>query len=447
MPTIKLTQLAAERLKPSGAGRVDYRDKQLPLFGIRVSGTEKKPVKTWTVVYRRKGHKKLERITIGSIAKWDKIEDARDYAREILRQAERGEDPKAALKPTEDDERTVEKVVEIFLERYMRAKGRAESYIAETKRIFDQDVLPKWGKRPIRSITRADVRDLLDEIVDDGRPIQANRTLAAVRKLLNWALDRSYIESSPVVKMAAPSAEMDRERVLSAEELRVVWLAADRLGYPFGPMIQMLILTLQRRSEVAEAVWTEFAGLNIPAEAIWRIPSERTKNGEPNDVAMSSKALAILEKLPRWKMPREKGQRGPTKDCPYLFTTNTKTAVSGFAKAKARIDEKIMDILREEADAAGKDPEQVKPFERWTFHDLRRTGTTRMAEDLGIAPHVVDAILNHVSSTIKGVARTYNRATFAKPKRLALEAWGGYIDDLLTAQPAPSNVHSLRAGK
>jgi len=417
MPTVSLTQLSVERVKPPAKGRVDYFDKNQPGFALRVTHTGNK---SWTVVYRLKGTTKLERVTLGSFEDIPKVDVARDMAREIRQQVARGVDPKALRAPAPvQDVRTVKAVVDVFMARYMKAKGRAESYIAETRRIFDKDVLPKWGARDIRSITRADVIDLLDTIVDDGRPIQANRTLAAVRKLLNWSLDRSYIDASPVAKMSAPSAETDRERVLSADELRLVWLATAKVGYPFGPMVQMLILTLQRRREVAEAVWPEF---DIK-ESIWHIPGERTKNSNPTDVPLSDKALEIIGALPRWKVDG--------KDCPYLFTTTRAAAVSGFAKAKQGIDKKVLEIQKAEAIERGERPEDVKPLDHWTFHDLRRTATTRMAEDLGVAPHVVEAILNHVSGTIRGVARTYNRATFAKPKKIALDAWGTYVEGLI----------------
>lgn len=413
MAKTSLTQLTVERIKPPAAGRVDYFDKNQPGFALRVT---EKGHKSWTVVYRRRGESKLERITIGSIGEFPKVDVARDRAREILQQVAKGEDPKLSLKPVKKTTRTVDDVCKLFITRYMKAKGRAESYIAETQRIFDQDVIPEWKGRDIRSITRADVIDLLDKVVDDGRPVQANRTLAAVRKLLNWSLDRSYIDASPVVKMSAPSAETDRERVLSLTELELVWAAAGRVGYPFGPLVKLLTLTLQRRGEVAGMVDGE---LTLDgAEPIWKLPGDRTKNKQATDVPLAALAVEIVCALPR------------IKKCPFLFSTTGESAISGFAKAKVSIDKEILSVLRERAVAAQGNPKIVKAPPHWTFHDLRRTGSTLMSEELGIAPHVVDAILNHTSSTIKGVARTYNRAKFAQPKRKALDAWAQYLSHL-----------------
>jgi hypothetical protein len=204
MPKKNLTQLVVERISNPDKRRIDYFDKNQPGFSLRVTD---KGSKSWTVFYRLKGSSKLERITLGSIEDIPKVEVARELAREVRQQAARGDDPKALRAPAPVPEvRTVAAVIDVFMARYMRAKGRAETYIVETRRIFDRDVIPKWGKRDIRSITRADVIDLLDAVVDDGRPVQANRTLAAVRKLLNWALDRSYIDASPDRPAAYPHA-------------------------------------------------------------------------------------------------------------------------------------------------------------------------------------------------------------------------------------------------
>jgi integrase len=431
MPSVSLTQAAVDRVGTPPKGRVDYWDKNQPGFGMRVTD---KGHKSWTVIYRLKGASKLERITLGSVADIPKVSDAREMARDIRQRVAQGEDPKATIAVPEV--RTVAAIVPIFMQRYMRAKGRAENYITETQRIFDKDVLPAWGKRDIKTITRSDVIDVLDKVIDDGRPVQANRVLAAVRKLLNWSEDRGYIAASPVVRMSAPSAETDRERVLSADELRLVWLGAQRLGYPYGPMVQMLILTLQRRNEVAEAPWEEFGDLD---DVLWKIPGERTKNGKPNDIALAPAAIDILKSLPRFSA-------GNGKEIPFLFVGERKGAVSGFANAKQRLDEKILEIQRTEAVGRGEDPESVKPLAHWTFHDLRRTGDTIMAEELGIAPHVIEAIINHITGTIKGVARTYNRATFAKPKKIALDAWAAYIHALI--EPAENgNVWQLRGAK
>lgn len=437
MPSINLTQIAVERLKPIPTGRVDYRDKKLPGFGIRVSGTEEKPVKTWTVVYRRRGQKKLERYTIGSFAQIDKVDMARDMARDILQRVAKGEDPKAIS--VAEEIRTVASVIPTFIERYLKAKGRAGSYITNTQRTFEKDIIPKLGKRDIKSITRGDIIDLLDAVVDDGRPVQANRVLAAVRKLFNWSLDRGYIDSSPVVRMSAPSAESDRERVLEPDELRLVWLAAGKIGYPYGPIVQLLILTLQRRNEVAHAPWPEFGNLD---DALWALPGSRTKNGQPNDVPLSDTAVEILKALPRAVPKRVAGKK--IED--WLFVGERGEAVTGFANAKARIDENILEIQQREAKERGEDPSKVEPIPHWTLHDLRRTGSTRMSEDLEIAPHVVEAIINHVSGTIKGVARTYNRAKFAKPKRQALDAWAAYVEALI-GPTTDSNVIQMRGAK
>ena len=453
MPTINLTQLAADSAKPPPTGRLELWDKNLPGFGLRISPCksdkkfDRERVKVWTVVYRLRGQAKLQRITIGSMQEFPSVAAARDVARDIRQKAAKGEDPKSTAAPAQI--RTIAAIVDLFMDKHMRANGRAETYIAETQRIFDQDVLPKWRDRDIKSITRGDVHDLLDGIKDGDpvrevppRPVQANRTLSAVRKMLNWALDRSYIDASPVVSFTAPTEETSRNRVLKPDELRLIWLAACQLAYPFGPMTKLLILTLQRRNEVAEALWAEF-DLNDQAP-LWALPADRSKNGVANDIPLSGAAGDIVKALPKFTVPSER--KGQPKDCPFPVTTTRFAAVSGFAKAKQRLDEEILKIQRKEAVERGYDPETVRPLPHWTFHDLRRTGTTLMAEDLKILPHVLEAILNHVSGTIKGVAAVYNRASYAEPKRQALDAWAAYV----TALPSPttgSKVPPMRGAK
>jgi len=141
-------------------------------------------------------------------------------------------------------------VVSHFLERHTKKKNKARS-AEEVERIFKRYVLPAWGERRIQDISRRDVVELLDSIVDLGFPIAANRTLAHVRKLFNWCIDRSILDASPCVRINPPGAEKSRDRVLSDDELRLVWRAAERIGVPFGQLVQTLMLTAQRRDEVA----------------------------------------------------------------------------------------------------------------------------------------------------------------------------------------------------
>jgi len=157
---------------------------------------------------------------------------------------------------------------------------------------------------------------------------------------------------------------------------------------------------------------------------VWTIPRERAKNDRTHEVHLSKRAVEIIRELP--KISRPKSGDGGSEPSPYVFTTNGVRPVSGFSKAKARLDQHMLQLLREEFEQAGTHPENAK-IEGWILFDLRRTAATGMAR-LNIAPHVVDRILNHVSGTIRGVAAVYNRHAYIEERRAALEAWGRYIE-------------------
>jgi integrase len=203
--------------------------------------------------------------------------------------------------------------------------------------------------------------------------------------------------------------------VLTDAELLWFWQACQDIGYPFGPLAMLLLLTGQRRNEVAGMAWAE---LDIEKRE-WRIPGQRTKNGEPHIVPLSEAALTIIEGLPNIK--NDKG---------YLFTTTCETSVSGFSRAKAAIDS----VMRVKAGDAA--------IDRWTFHDLRRTAASGMAR-LGTVLPVIEKVLNHSSGSFAGIVGIYQRHSFADEKRNALEAWAKFVVSL--AESRSTNVLPLRA--
>ena len=138
---------------------------------------------------------------------------------------------------------------------------------------MQREVLPRWRNRPIRSISKANVIALLDPIVDRGSPIMANRVLASLRKLFNWACERGTIDASPCDRIKAPGREKKRDRVHSDAELALIWRASETLGYPFAPLVRLLILTGQRREEIAGMRWSEFD----PDLTLWTLPRDRAK--------------------------------------------------------------------------------------------------------------------------------------------------------------------------
>ena len=401
MPTMKLTQLAVERIGKPAVGRIEYFDSQLPGFGLRVAESGHK---SWVVMYRAGG--KVRRYTIDTLAKVPKVDDARVKARAIMERAARGEDPAATKKaeriadarPAREPD-TVRVIAAMFVERYCKPNNRSW---AETERTLRNHAVTRWGERELASISRRDVLDLLDSLVDRGNPIAANRVLAVVRKMFAWAVERDIIPASPVQKIKAPGKETERERVLTDEELVRVWRAAEAMSGAAGGFVRLLILSGQRRDEVANMRWQD---LDLE-KGLWTLPREATKGNRSHEVPLAPSAVEILGSLPRFG--------------DFVFTTTGDRPISGYSKIKARAD-KLAGIE-----------------EDWRFHDLRRTAGTGMAR-LRIPVSTISRVLNHKEG---GVTKIYNRYSYLDEKRHALDTWAAHVSGLLT--PPTVNVVTLR---
>jgi integrase len=386
-------------------------------------------------MYRVKG--KLVRETLGTVAVIPKIDEARARARESMRAAQSGVNPvearrtkaaNAAKEAQTKEAETFGAVAARYLKEYVEQNTRPAT-IKETRRIIERDVKPRWGTTPIREISRREVNALLDEIADRGALVQANRTLARLKTLFSWALDEDLIDGDPTARVRRRIKETPRDRALSDHEIRLFWAGCDRLGWPFGPVFKLLLLTAQRRDELGTMEWRE---LDL-ATRRWTIPREKAKNDRAHEVHLSEMAIEIIDDLPKLSRPVADGVG--SEPSPYLFTTNGERPVSGFSKAKERLDKHMVQPLRAEFEETGQDPGKAQ-IEGWILHDLRRTAATGMAR-LNITPHVVDRILNHVSGTIRGVAAIYNRHAYLEERKAALEAWGRYVESLV--RPAPAN--------
>jgi integrase len=421
MPTIRLTQIAVDRLKPPASGRVEYWDSQLPGFGLRVSETGRK---TWMAMYRVKG--KLVRETLGTLSLFPKVDEARDRARASMQAAQAGIHPVEVRRQEADKveraasaERARQRdTLAAILDRYVReygAKRWRPDTLKEVKRAFETDVKPALGTRPIRDIARREIREMIDAIVRRGRAPHAHHVLAYLRPALEWAVEREIIATNPAAGIPDPDPRKrearSRDRYLDDDEIRLFWLGCDKIGWPFGPLFKLLLLTGQRRDEVAEATWPEF-DLD---EALWTLPRGRAKNNKAHLVHLSPLAIEIIETLPQL------GRKG------LIFTTTGESPVSGFGRAR----ERLAAVMSAET--------LIAPF---TLHDLRRTAATGMAR-IGIAQHVVEKVLNHTGGKISGVAAVYNRYEFAPERKAALEAWSRHVESLVRGEP--SNVVPLAA--
>lgn len=406
----KLTDLFVAKVAAPAKGRVEYFDTTFPALALRVSD---KGHKSWSLFYRHGG--RLRRWTIGRYPAFDPAA-ARKAASSALHRLVEGIDPgeekrarRNAPKPLAEDFASVARQ---YLTQQVKRNTAASTY-RETARIIEQDVIPEWGRRPIGSILRRDVIALIDKKVAAGAEVQANRVLARLKTLFGWAVGKDLIGANPCDGVKPPTKEKARDRVLGEDEIRAFWAATGELDWPFGPLFRLLLLTAQRRDEVATMAWDE-----LPFEKrLWSLPREKAKNDQGHDVHLSAQALDILAALPRVAGG-------------LVFSTNGRTAVSGFSRAKERLDV-IM------ATAAGRE------IEPWILHDLRRTATTGMAR-LKFPPHVVDRVLNHTSGTIRGVARVYNRFDYLDERKAAIEAWGRAVSAIV-AGAQRGNVVDLKA--
>jgi integrase len=410
VPTKKLTDLFVERAPVPVGGRAEYFDASFPGLALRVTENGRK---SWSLFYRFNG--RLRRFTIGRYPAI-KPAQARREAITVLERVRQGIDPAEEKRARRDkpspEAETFESLVQDYLERHVRKNSATVTY-QEAKRDLEHNVLPKWRNRPIASISRRDAIDLIDGLVERGVEIQANRTLARLRALFNWAIEKDRISASPVDYMKPPTKERARDRALTDDEIRWFWQACDEIGWPFGPVFKLLLLTAQRRDEVGGMKWTE---IDVEKRK-WTLPRQRVKSDRGHEVHLSDAAIKVLHSLPR--ITSGSNERD------LVFTVTGTTAVSGFGNAKRRLDL----IMAEARRHSLKLPERTE-IPNWRLHDLRRTAATGMAR-LKIAPHAVDKVLNHSGGTIRGVAAVYNRFEYLEERRAALEAWGRYVDNLV----------------
>jgi len=397
---MKLTNFQIKALKPKNT-RYEVWETNGKGFGIRVAPTGRK---SFIYMYRFKGASR--RMTFGVYPKMSLADAHASHAkaRQIL---EKGQDPGTIEQDKKEESLkspSVRRLVEEYIEKYAKVRKRSWK---EDERILNKDVIPRWGKRKARDITRRDIILLLDEIVERGASIQANRTLAAIRKMYSFAMGRGVLDASPCVAIPAPSEENTRVRVLNADEIRIFWgkLEAAGMEKATGLALKLQLVTAQRKGEVASAKWTDFnADLSW-----WTIPAEESKNKKPNRVPITPLASTLLKEI-----------SSLSGDSEWLFPSPRK----GQHIAETSIDHAV----RENADHFG--------IDHFTPHDLRRTASTQMAS-MGINDNTIDKILNHTDKKLKA---TYNLYSYDKEKKIALRKWDKKLQSILNNQPSKSNV-------
>lgn len=412
MPTIKFTKASVAQLRlADGEKEKLYFDSGMPGFGLRLQGDAAR----WIAQYRVNGVTK--RTTLGRRETLD-LDKARAAAKEVLSKAGLGIDTQQEKKQAKRSALlTLGSVVDTYLEAY-EPTVRPNTF--RNTKLHLKTHLKPLHSMALDKIGHGDISARLTALRKEIGISTGDHTRIALSGLYGWAISEGLVNDNPVMRTrssrlvkakAGESPSGGRARTLSAGELAEVWRACQ--DDDFGRIVRLLILTLQRREEIAALSWDE---VDL-AKGIISLPPARTKNGREHLVPISPAAAQILAGV-----AHRDGRD-------FLFGEG-KGSFSGFSKAKRMLEER-MHKARQKADPA------AKPMPHWTLHDLRRTGATMMNESpplgLGMQPHIVEAILNHVSGTRAGVAGIYNRALYLAEKTAALEAWCEHLLALLVA--------------
>ena len=415
---IRLSVAAIDRLKPDPARRIEIADASKPglYLIIQPSGH-----KSWAVRYRVKGRSR--KLTLDG---FPKVEIARKLTQAALDAIAEGRDPARAkkLERSAPSYRVDDLFADFLFKHVRRRDGRPirDTTKEETARLLGlkrhpsskwvprapkAGVLARWSGREVHSLTKRDVLDLLDWRIASGAPVGANRTLAALKTFFAWCIRRDILATSPCDRVEDPSPENSIDRSLSDAEIIAIWRACERIGYPYGRLVQLLLLTGQRRDEVREAIDAEFDLDN----ALWKLPPERTKNGREHHVPLSPLAISIRSALPDIKS-----------DAGWLFTIGGEVAFSNLSRWKRRLDAVVLAELRTSDNRAKLEP--------WRLHDLRHTLKTWM-QQARIPEDVRNAVQNHYDGDMDEL---YGHYSFEKEKRDALTAWAHHIKTLIAAE-------------
>jgi len=406
----KKVKLTVKEIEAMTAG-VTLWDTDIRGFGIRQQRASR-GTRSFFLKYRDKLTGKLRLFTVGqydAALKGVSIATARQLADKARGQIAAGIDPagewqakKSAAREQKaavafDEATSLKKLVPLFIAQMKKRKRWGARTAKEVDRIFKVYVLPEWGGKPIGSIRRSMVAELIEKVEDNNGPVMADRLFAWVRAMFVWQSARDETFESPIVRGMAPiknPSERARERSLTDAEIRSIWTACDKAKpWIFGQLVRELLLTAQRPREVA--------GMTRPevADDLWVIPQSRYKTKMKNGhaVPLSAEALAILNGLPKFKS--------------LYFSTDGKTAFSGFSKAKKELD-------------------RLSGVKGWQLRDLRRTAKTLM-QRAGVRPDISERVLGHV---IQGVEGVYDRHPYLAEKRKALEALAALLASILAAE-------------
>jgi integrase len=409
----KLTPAYVRDAKPAHTNQISW-DTELRGFGLLVLPSGEK---RYVVQYRATGRSRRMTFRPGLT-----LTDARKEAKAVLGAVAKGGDP---LADRRREEGAATNTFKAITERYLKrecgmtrdADGKATfggklRSAKQRLRVFERLIYPVLGPRQIDTIKRSEIVRLLDKIEDENGPSMAHLALAFLSKVMNWHASRDDDFLSPIRRgmgRIKPS-EHERDRVLSDDELRIVWLAVKRVPGPFGHYVRFLLLTATRRDEAANMTRDEVSNGD------WIVPADRMKGKREHVVPLSPAAKKIIDSMP---------QLGA-----IVFTTGGKTPITGFTKFKAKLDAAVLAELRKQ------DPE-AKPLPNWTLHDLRRTARSLMSR-AGINTDIAERCLGHV---IRGVRGVYDRHAYYDEKKHAFEALAALVERIVN--PPADNVASI----
>jgi integrase len=397
---MKLSRRMVDSLAlPPGKQEVIYFDDDLPGFGLRLQGDSRR------FIVQYKIGNKHRRMTLGSTATVT-LDSARKSAGDILAAVRLGHDP--AGDKAEARLRAVD-VCGTAMRRYLahqKTKLRPSSI-----KVWEYVLLDRWKCFHETALAKVDKRAIaarLGEIASSRGPVAADTSRKILLSFFAWAIGEGLVDINPVIGTTRRGAK-DRDRVLSEAELTEIWHALPNSVY--GTTIKLLMLTGQRREEIGRLRWSE---IDLTGKVI-RLPAERVKNGTAHDVPLSPQAMGLLQAQPR---------RIGLQD----FVLGTAGGI-GYSTPKRDLDARI-NVAR-----AARGLARMAP---WVHHDLRRSVATHMAEKLDVDPHIIEAVLNHVSGHKRGVAGVYNKALYERRKREALDRWGAYVEALVSGPAVPA---------
>ncbi|PWT84411.1 MAG: integrase [Proteobacteria bacterium] len=402
--------------KPAKAGqRYEVWDAIVPGLGIRITD---RGTKTFVLATRYPGSDNPTRRALGEYGKLT-LEQARNKARRWLELVGQGIDPHIEIERQRLAEQrkqvgTFANLAEAFIREKLSTERRGRDAELHLRKTF----IPRWGKRPAGDITADDVGAVINEVKAHA-PYMAHALLATVRRVYKWASTpgRGYgIIASPCYNISAKALigeKRPRTRVLSDAEIRAFVHACDQIGYPYGSIGRMLLLTGARHREVSEAPWTEFD----LTKKTWTIDQARFKSSVEHIVPLTDDVRTLLEELPRFK-------RGN-----HVFSTT-------FGEKPTMITDKI----KKKIDALMARELGAKP-KPWVVHDLRRTVRSHLAA-LRIPDHVAEMVLGHGR---QGLQRVYDQHRYEDEMREALTLWAGRLRDIV--EPSPANVVKIRKAR